>query len=155
MSVAHVAKDTNAPVADVLATSRSFSAHSTGGVVSTTRTLNDADVVCSCVSVARQITSLGSSSRNSAGDDGAHSTGSGPSTASVAVASKATMAPSLFCASATMPGGTLTPGGPSTTVTTKPARPTPPVSLSTAWQWTNVLPTGNVAPDGGLQSTGT
>ena len=80
------------------------SAHSTGGVVSTTRTLNASAVVCISESVARQTTSLISSSANSAGDAGTHSTGSGPSTASSAFASKATIAPSALCASATMAG---------------------------------------------------
>src|SRR5262245_31061474 len=94
---------------------------STGATVSRTRTTKPAVVVWPAPSVASQRTVV-SPSGNSAGvagdAAGAHSTGSGPLTASVATTSKPTSTPSALVASAVIPpAGTASTGGPSTTVT--------------------------------------
>src|SRR5260370_14204413 len=94
---------------------------------------------------------LGGNVGADAGEEGA---GGGPSTLSVAVAPKVTMAPAAPVACAVMGFGTCNAGGVvSTTVTVKlPVDVLPAVSV--AEQFTVVVPSGKIEPEGGEQVTG-
>jgi hypothetical protein len=123
-----------------------------------TRTKNEADPVLPWLSVARQVTIvIPTGKRVPLG--GVHVTGSGPSTASTAVAVKLTTAPVLLGAVTMMLAGTVTSGGvvsdppAAVTVTVKVREPAFPCA-SVAEQVTLVVPTGKVDPEAGTQLTG-
>lgn len=84
-------------------------------------------------------------------DAGEQVTETEPSTMSVAVAEKVTVAPDGPVASTVIFAGTVTVGGVvSRTVTVKDALPVLPAA-SVAEQFTVVVPNGNVLPEGGTQ----
>jgi hypothetical protein len=124
----------------------------TGSVVSWTVTLNDADEVFPCVSVAEQVT-VAVVIPNVDPDGGEHVTPAGPDTASLAVGLvNVTTAPELDVASVVLLPGTPLITGPivSTTLTVNEADESLPCE-SLALQVTVVLPRPNTVPDAGEQ----
>src|SRR4051812_42685726 len=97
-----------------------------------TRTTKLATLVWPAPSVASHVTVVSPSGKSTGapGDaDGTQSPGTGPLTASAAVTSYSTRAPSALSASATsLPTGTFSAGGPSTTVAAKVPTATAPVA---------------------------
>src|SRR5437868_2609461 len=91
---------------------------STGGVVSRTVTVNDAEAVALRLSVALQPTVVVPSGKT-APEPGVHVTGRLPSCASVALAANVTAAPAGPVASTVIGAGTVTTGGVLFTVTVK------------------------------------
>src|SRR5919201_1581448 len=131
---------------------------STGGVVSTsvTVTLKLAVALFPCLSVAEQLTVVVPTG-NLAPESGLQSTGTDPSMLSLALAENVTTFPLGSVVVVLMSSGRCSTGGVesrSVTVTLKL-----PVALlpceSFAVQVTVVVPTGNLLPESGLQSTGT
>jgi len=124
----------------------------TGSVVSWTLTLNDADEVFPCVSVAEQVTVVVVIPKVDP-DAGEHVTPAGPDTASLAVGLvNVTTAPEPDVASVvTLPGTPLITGPiVSTTLTVNDADESLPCE-SLALQVTVVLPRPNPVPDAGVQ----
>ena len=124
----------------------------TGSVVSWTLTLNDADEVFPCVSVAEQATVVVVIPKVDP-DAGEHVTPAGPDTASLAVGLvNVTTAPEPDVASVvTLPGTPLITGPiVSTTLTVNDADESLPCE-SLALQVTVVLPSPNTVPDAGEQ----
>ena len=127
----------------------------TGGVVSTTVTVNDAGPVLPCVSVALQFTVVVPTG-NVEPDGGVQETGSVPSTVSVALGrEKVTLAPAPELAWTVMVEGTplMTGGIVSWTVTVNDEVAVLPCA-SLELQLTVVVAIGNVEPDAGVQLTG-
>jgi len=121
--------------------------------VSTTVTVKLPVDVLPALSVAEQLTTV-TLRGNVEPDAGEQVTGSGPSTLSVAVAPKVTMAPAGPVACAVMGFGTCNAGGVvSTTVTVKLPLAVLPAE-SVAEQVTVVVPRGKIDPDAREQVTG-
>jgi hypothetical protein len=125
----------------------------TGGAVSLTVTVNEAEPVLPCVSVAVQVTVVVPRG-NVESLGGAQLTGRAPSMLSVADAEYVNTAPVGPVASTVAFAGTVRTGGAvSLTVTVNEAEPVLP-RVSVAVQVTVVVPSGNVEPLAGLQLTG-
>jgi hypothetical protein len=126
----------------------------TGGVVSRTVTVNDADPVLLCGSVALQATIVVPNAKI-APLAGVQVVATAPSTLSVAEAVKLYAAPLLLVASTVAFAGTVTTGAVvSWTVTVKDAEAAFPCA-SVAEHCTMVVPNGKVSPLAGVQLVAT
>jgi len=123
-----------------------------GAVVSRIATMNEAEPVLPCASVARHVTIV-EPMGNVAPDAGEHDAGSGPSTLSLADAVNVTCAPLPDVASFVTSAGTLTTGdvvsAGVTVIENVPMLVFPCASVTV--QETVVSPSGNADPDGGEQ----
>src|SRR5258708_6136732 len=123
-----------------------------GGVVSTTVMLKEPLATFPERSDAEQFTVVVPSGKTDP-EGGVQTTGTGPSTASIAVAVKVTVAPLGPVASTTLSDGRVSTGGvvsPSTVMVNEPTVMPPPALV--AVQLTVVGPM-NVEPEGGLHTT--
>lgn len=151
-SYAEAEYETDAPAGPVASAVMLDGRERVGGVVSTTVTVKPADALLPASSVAVHETLVGPSG-NVDPEAGVQTGVTDPSTRSLAVAEKETLAPDGPVASAVIPPGTVRAGGVvSTTLIVKL-----PVALlpatSDAAQLTTVEPTGNVDPLAGEQCT--
>jgi hypothetical protein len=155
-SIAEALKVTAAPAEELASRVTPAGTPTPGAVVSRTATVNEAEPVLPCASVARHVTIV-EPMGNVAPDAGEHDAGSGPSTLSLADAVKATCAPLPDAASFVTLAGTLTTGGvvsaSVTVIENVPVLVFPCVSV--AEQCTVVVATGNVAPEAGEQDGAT
>ena len=150
MSKAVAVKETSAPEEPVASATRSAGSVNTGGVVSLTVTEKSLEPKFPCESKDVHTTSIVAMWKIEP-EAGVQTTGTDPSTRSVAVTVKSIVAPSGPVASAEISGGTTTIGGVvSSTVTWKePVAMLPAASV--AEHVTVVIPKENVEPEGGSQ----
>jgi hypothetical protein len=154
LSVADAVKVNVAPVGPVASTVAFPGTVTTGGVVSFTVTVKEAEPVLLCVSVAVQVTVVAPIG-NVEPLAGVQLTGRAPSTLSVAEAEYVKTAPvSPVASTVALAGMVMTGGVLSVTVTVNEAEPVLPW-VSVAVHVTVVVPIGNVEPLGGAQVTGT
>jgi hypothetical protein len=154
LSLAVTAKFTVAPFELVASAVIGAGTVIVGGVVSWMVTVKVAFAALLAASWAEQLT-LVFPSGNIEPEAGVHATATAPSTRSVAVAVKFTVAPFELVASAVIGAGTVITGGVvSWTVTVKVALA---ALLAASWaeQLTVVLPTGNIDPEARVHATGT
>jgi hypothetical protein len=153
LSVADAEYVNTAPVGPVPSTVAFVGTVRTGGAVSLTVTVNEAEPVLPCVSAAVQVTVV-TPIGNVEPLAGAQLTGRAPSTLSVADTKYVKTAPFGPMASIVAFAGTVMAGGVmSVTATVNEAEPRLPC-VSAAVQVTVVTPIGNVEPLAGLQLTG-
>jgi hypothetical protein len=154
MSAAEAEKLTAAPFALPAGTVMFDGTLTTGGVVSTTETLNVRVVALPALSVTLHVT-LAVPRPKVVPERGVHVGVSGPSTASVADAVKVTAAPEAPVASALNDDGTVNTGPvvSRTKTLNEPVAGLP--ALSVARHDTVVVPSGNVVPARGVQATST
>src|SRR5256712_6192166 len=153
-SVADAVKVKTAPVALVASTVAFAGTVTTGPVVSVTVTVNEAEPLLPCASLALHVTVVGPDG-NIDPLAGVHVVATAPSSASVADAVKVKTAPVALVASTVAFAGTVTTGPVvSVTVTVNDAALWLPCA-SVALQVTVVAPNGNVAPLAGVHVAAT